>query len=95
MVVELASTEISGSPYSVIVNENSSSASTSSFVSAPVVSIAGQVYSVTFQSRDAWSNNCIYTTSDSYAITFTQSDGLGSNTLTTTGFHTSAGVYQA
>jgi hypothetical protein len=47
------------------------------------------------QSRDSWNNMAIYTSTDSYIITFTNSDGIGSQTLTTTAVHTSAGVYQA
>jgi hypothetical protein len=37
----------------------------------------------------------IYTTTDSYSITFTRNDGLGSEELTTTSVHQSSGVYRA
>jgi len=46
------------------------------FSSAPTTHIAGQVYSVTVQSRDS-SSVALGTTSDSYSITFTRSDGGG------------------
>jgi hypothetical protein len=93
MVVTLTGTEISGSPYSVIVDPAASDPATSSFVSAPTTHTAGEVYTNTIQSRDTWSNLAIYTTSDSYSITFTRSDGGGSELLTTTAIHQSAGVY--
>jgi hypothetical protein len=47
------------------------------------------------QSRDTWDNLAIYNTADSYSIVFTRNDGLGSETLSTTAYHTSLGVYRA
>jgi hypothetical protein len=93
MVVTFTGTEISGSPYSVTVDPASTNPTTSSFVSAPTTHTAGEVYTNTIQSRDTWSNLAIYTTTDSYSITFTRSDGGGSEVLTTTAVHQSVGVY--
>jgi hypothetical protein len=95
MIVTLTGTYISGAPYTVTVNPAASIASTTSFISTPKTNIAGEVYTNTLQCRDTWSNDGIYTTSDSYAITFTRSDGGGSEQLTTTAVHQSAGVYRA
>jgi hypothetical protein len=93
MVVRLTGTEISGSPYTVTVNPASTDPATSSFVSAPTTHIAGEVYTNTIQSRDTFNNDATFTTTDSYSITFTRSDGGGSELLTTTAIHQSAGVY--
>jgi hypothetical protein len=87
MVVTLTGTEISGSPYSVTVYPASTNPTTSSFVLAPATNIAGEIYANTIQSRDTWYNLAIYTTTDSYSITFSRSDGGGSEMLTTTAVH--------
>jgi hypothetical protein len=95
MVVRLSGTEISGSSYSVVVDPISSEPVSCIFTSNPSTTIAGEVYTVTIQSRDIYNNNGIYTTSDSYRISFTRSDGGGPEQLTTTAVHQSAGVYRA
>jgi hypothetical protein len=95
MVVTLSGTEISGSPYTVKIDPAASNPSSCIFTSAPTTHDAGEVYTTTIQSRDSWNNLAIYTTSDSFSITFTRSDGGGSQTLTTTAVHLSAGVYRA
>jgi len=64
------------------------------FSSNPTTNIAGEVYSVTMQSRDT-SNVALDASSDSYSITFTRSDVGGSEELTTTAVYQSAGVYKA
>ena len=74
------STEIIGSPFTVIIDSDPSQSTIETFTTTH---IAGELYKMTIQSRDTLGDP-LDSTFDAYSVMLTRSDGGGSQQLTTT-----------
>ena len=85
------STEIIGSPFTVIIDSDPSQSTIETFTTTH---IAGELYKMTIQSRDTLGDP-LDSTFDTYVVQLIRSDGGGSQQLTTTAVYQSAGLYKA
>ena len=74
------STEIIGSPFAVTVDSDPGKSKIKTFTTTH---LAGALYTMTVESRDA-NNNILDSVFDGYSVWFTRSDGGGSEQLITT-----------
>ena len=87
------STEIIGSPFTVSVDSDPELCKIQTFTTAH---IAGELYTLTIQSRDG-NGNPLDSTFDVYTVQLTRTDGGGTQQLTTTAVYqpASGGIYKA